>query len=667
MGTPLLLILSLPSSLILNLPSSSLPRTSVAMPLLWGRPPTRSHAPAPEPNSLGVNKPAAPPVEGPNTKSRRYIRAETGRILKGLMKSKDTHPNTGAERPLQGTWFFDDGRKWDFLWLNGPAGVGKSAVAQTVAEYALEHDVLGAVYFFSRPNQRNKYIEVFITLAYQLAVRFPGYQTLVGAKLAAEPDLPTETPRVQFRKLIVEPLLSLSHERKRVIVLDGLDEYDDEDNQLEIIELINDLVRSNISLPIIWMICSRPESHLKRVFARPDYAIQCWREFLPIHTGESRSDTEKFIRGRFKKIHERYGECLEEDADGSWPPEVSIQQVIEKTLGLFVLADALLRYIGDPETRDPDQRLGEVLAFLEYLRITGSRNPMHALDLFYSRILSSIPDDHWSIARQILIASTFRIIGRNPMAAQPLCNLLGITRARFYSAMCRLHSVIRVPNPSYATNTPINFFHATFLDDLTDPDRAGRFSIGRRAANAGTTIARAGLRDFVLPGLRCLGSTMGLALVRQHQETIRNNEEVCRSLKAALSWPSEDARANWAHAEAAVYNFRFYLPDILCLLVSYSVLDDGLLDASRRFDFNVMAFTDGLNTIRPSLPGLNRRQKPHSIVRCPSMSEWDQALISAVEEQHPGSKPLEDFDNPLHENIFFLLGDGTNTTSAFAY
>ncbi|KAF9447409.1 hypothetical protein P691DRAFT_671585, partial [Macrolepiota fuliginosa MF-IS2] len=412
------------------------------------------------------------------------------------------------------TWFFDHDRQWEFLWLNGPAGVGKSAVAQTVAEYALENDMLGAVYFFSRPNQRNKYIQVFITLAYQLSIRFPGYRDFVGAKLATEPDLLTKTPRIQFRKLIVEPLLLLSHERKRVIVLDELDECDEEDNQhnqLEIIELINHLLRSNISLPVIWVICSRPESYLKRIFARPDYAIQCWREFLPIDSEESRRDTEVFIRGRLKEIHERYGECVDEGADGSWPPETAIQQIVEKTSGLFVLADTFLRYIEDSETRDPDQRLGEVLAILDHSRITGSRNPMHDLDLFYSRTLSSIPDDHWLITRQILVASTFHT-KRDQLAVQPLCNLLGITRAKFYAAMRRLHSVTHVPEPSDAAKTPLHFFHATFLDYLTNPNRAGRFFIGRIVTDGGSTIA-AGVQSPVLSGLRCLESTMGLSRI----------------------------------------------------------------------------------------------------------------------------------------------------------
>ncbi|KAF9439911.1 hypothetical protein P691DRAFT_828937, partial [Macrolepiota fuliginosa MF-IS2] len=152
-------------------------------------------------------------------------------------------------------WFLHNSHNCNFLWLSGPTGVGKSAVAQSTAKFAIEEGILGAIYFFSWHNKWHKYVEVFITLAYQLAIHLPGYQPLITAKLVAEPDLLEKTLRVQFRKLIVEPLMLLSHERKRIIILDSLDECEGEGNQLEIIELINGL-HSNTSLLIIWMICS---------------------------------------------------------------------------------------------------------------------------------------------------------------------------------------------------------------------------------------------------------------------------------------------------------------------------------------------------------------------------------------------------------------------------
>ncbi|KAF9442692.1 hypothetical protein P691DRAFT_618043, partial [Macrolepiota fuliginosa MF-IS2] len=59
------------------------------------------------------------------------------------------HPAT--RRTLRGRiagWLAD--RSTNLLWLYGPAGVGKSAIAQTVAEDCRKEGWLGAAFFFSR-------------------------------------------------------------------------------------------------------------------------------------------------------------------------------------------------------------------------------------------------------------------------------------------------------------------------------------------------------------------------------------------------------------------------------------------------------------------------------------------------------------------------------------
>ncbi|KAF9441602.1 hypothetical protein P691DRAFT_553218 [Macrolepiota fuliginosa MF-IS2] len=545
-------------------------------------------------------------------------------------------------------WFLHNNRNCNFIWLSGPAGVGKSAVAQSVAEFALEEGILGAAYFFSRPNGRDKYMEVFITLAYQLAVRFPGYKSLITAKLVDEPDLLEKTPCVQFRKLIVEPLLLLSHERKRVIILDGLDECGGEGNQLEIIELINSL-HSNTSLPIIWMICSRPEPHLKRIFARSDYAIQCWREFLPIDSEESRVDTDTFIRGRFEEIHKTYGEHVEEDANGCWPRETAVKQIVDKTSGLFILADTLLRHIEDSEVGDPDERLREVLAFIRHSHLIGPQNPMHDLDLFYIRILSVIPDDHWSSIRQILVAASFSGHYNEQLSPWHICNLLGITRTKFYAVMRRLHSVIDIPEPYDAYNKPLYFFHATFLDCLTDPNRAGRFFIGKLVTDNRITIA-AGLRDFYISGLRSLGSTMGISLAGKCPGEVWHNQEVTRSLREALSWSIGVANSYWICAEDTLWVFRGYFFDITRMLLQHSNLDDHLLGALCSFDFNALALTSSRMPTLPPLQLLSKLQT-YSLVRVQSISEWDRALLSKVAAKYPHMAPC-DFGDPGEDGFF---------------
>ncbi|KAF9440933.1 hypothetical protein P691DRAFT_767002 [Macrolepiota fuliginosa MF-IS2] len=291
--------------------------------------------------------------------------------------------------------------------------------------------------------------------------------------------------------------------------------------------------------------------------------------------------------------------------------------------GLFVLANTLLKHIEDLKTGDPDEHLGEVLAFLWHSHLIGSRNPMHDLNLFYTRILSVIPNDHWSIICQILVPTTFSNHQSDRMAVQPICNLLGITRTKFYAVMQRLHSIVDIPEPSDATSTPLHFFHATFLDYLTNPNHAGWFSIGKLVTEYGVTIT-AEIQDFFILGLQCLESTMGISLINAHQKEVWGNQEVSQSLKAALSWPSGD----------------------------HSNLDDQLLGVLCSFDLNVLALVFAFDHLHVLFP-------PDHLIQL-SISEWDQALLSKVAVEYPDMEP---FDFDADEDGFFLLGDGTNSVA----
>ena len=68
-----------------------------------------------------------------------------------------------------------DGQKTSFLmWLYGPAGAGKSAIAQTIAEMCHRLGILVATFFWSRSAaDRNDETRLVASLAYQLVVTIP--------------------------------------------------------------------------------------------------------------------------------------------------------------------------------------------------------------------------------------------------------------------------------------------------------------------------------------------------------------------------------------------------------------------------------------------------------------------------------------------------------------
>src|ERR1700716_1506524 len=59
------------------------------------------------------------------------------------------------------------------FWLHGPAGAGKSAIAQTIAHSCGQPKVVATFFFYRSDASRNDGNMLFTTLAYQLAFSIP--------------------------------------------------------------------------------------------------------------------------------------------------------------------------------------------------------------------------------------------------------------------------------------------------------------------------------------------------------------------------------------------------------------------------------------------------------------------------------------------------------------
>ncbi|KAF9445229.1 hypothetical protein P691DRAFT_785506 [Macrolepiota fuliginosa MF-IS2] len=118
------------------------------------------------------------------------------------------------------------------LWMYGPAGVGKSAIAQTCSEDLAERNKLGAALFFSRSvglNQRDDPHRLFPSLAYQIATKLKPFGDILDERIQDDPTLVTKSMKEQFQELLVKPLSCLGPGAAGVvgglvIIIDGLDE-----------------------------------------------------------------------------------------------------------------------------------------------------------------------------------------------------------------------------------------------------------------------------------------------------------------------------------------------------------------------------------------------------------------------------------------------------------
>jgi adenylylsulfate kinase-like enzyme len=76
--------------------------------------------------------------------------------------------------------WINGGSDHPICWLNGPAGSGKSAIAQTVAELCSRHNRLGVGFFFLRgAGRRSDFTHFLSTLAYQLTGVLPSAEAYI--------------------------------------------------------------------------------------------------------------------------------------------------------------------------------------------------------------------------------------------------------------------------------------------------------------------------------------------------------------------------------------------------------------------------------------------------------------------------------------------------------
>lgn len=132
------------------------------------------------------------------------------------------------------------------LWLRGPAGGGKSAIAQAIAERLSAQESLAASFFCRRgEGRREDAISVIQTIAYQMCTHTPSFQSYVGRLLGNNPSILDKSIQTQFTSLLLEPATKIPEDEAHptIIVIDGLDECKDHKLQQELIKLFSNALQ----------------------------------------------------------------------------------------------------------------------------------------------------------------------------------------------------------------------------------------------------------------------------------------------------------------------------------------------------------------------------------------------------------------------------------------
>jgi hypothetical protein len=183
------------------------------------------------------------------------------------------------------------------LWLHGPASVGKSAVAQTIAERCAQSKQLAATFFFSREMTGcGSAKPLWATIAFQIAMCLPALRRKIGQAIEDDPTICQKSPMRQLQTLIIDsfsPLESKVEDAPStasnpfLVVIDGLDECQMHAEQRDVLRSVANIIATH-HLPLHFLITSRREGPIPSKFDSPIFRYHCHRirldqSSLPAH------------------------------------------------------------------------------------------------------------------------------------------------------------------------------------------------------------------------------------------------------------------------------------------------------------------------------------------------------------------------------------------------
>ncbi|PPQ88234.1 hypothetical protein CVT25_005287 [Psilocybe cyanescens] len=396
------------------------------------------------------------------------------------------HPGT-REKVLKiiTDWIIDPAPDHSVIWLYGPAGSGKSAIAQSIAELLwrlYQSQYAGSFFFAAGDNMgRGDGSKLFSTLAYQLAVQFPALMPFINDTLFKDPMLPMRSMEIQIKALIVDPLLQASNwsSHTPTIIIDGLDECADSTTQKNILSLISYYICYH-DLPLRFLIASRPEYWIRDAFE-----VGTIHDFtLPIslnEIGDADGDIERYLVAEFAEIFNKYSRVMCSVVQ-PWPPKRIIKRFVEEASGQFIYASTIIRFVGySSDFCDPR----------EQLRILTTAGPHRAsafstLDALYAAILSRIPYTHRAALKLVLGGIIL------DLTVQAIEIILGVDAGVISIILDALNSLIEVEPVEFEaeevlkvfygprgvpSETRIKFCHLSFREFLRNQPRSEQYFV----------------------------------------------------------------------------------------------------------------------------------------------------------------------------------------------
>ncbi|KAK7028071.1 hypothetical protein VNI00_015022 [Paramarasmius palmivorus] len=356
-------------------------------------------------------------------------------------------------------------------WLSGPAGAGKSAIAQTIAEKTSKGSLIASFFFWRGDSQRNNPSKLFLVIAYGLALRYPELRHGIGQAIKHTPSILKASIDIQLQKLIIEPLLhSTTIDLNGLIVIDALDECSTGKEQCHVLYMIASIFyKLQRPLPRI-LLCSRPEPSIQETLSTLDKDLPVCLLTLG-DDQESWKDIENFLNTEFARIR-NCERCKKLDFPDPWPSPLQIGRLCSNACGQFIYATTIIRFIEDSEFYNPCKQLEKVLG---QRKNEDAGSPFAPLDALYHQILSSYPYENQKQLRDalgfVMYFEDYTGMGPDLITMEILYDL---PAGEAELLLRRAHSVITGVEDSYP-----EIIHKSFRDYLEDKSRSHKFFIDK--------------------------------------------------------------------------------------------------------------------------------------------------------------------------------------------
>jgi hypothetical protein len=343
-------------------------------------------------------------------------------------------------------WVTASDRQPQVLWMNGPAGAGKTAIAHNIATMCDKAGILAASFFCSRSKPgRNEKTFLITTIVSQLIVMIPGMREHVGDALHKDYSLLSRSLEAQLEAMVVKPFeiarsntsddADFLHSLPKLILLDGLDECGDSQSHESVLRLILAAV-SQYNLPFSFLIASRPEQKIREVFDESIMGLTMRLvlddKYLPD------DDIRTFLVSRFQAIKRRHPSRT---SLLSWPSEEDIEQLVLRSSGQFIYASTVIQFV-DSHRHWPPDRLKIIFGILP----RGKTTPFAEMDALYSHILFAASEN----IDKVLDIFAVLLFRRSPHpdrlpTIQFLESFLSYRPGEVFVVLSDLHSIISLP------------------------------------------------------------------------------------------------------------------------------------------------------------------------------------------------------------------------------